>query len=58
MSGQNYCGLSIKWNYSTKYVDISMPGYIDRLLNKLQHKNKKFPQYAPHKWTEPAYGQK
>ena len=25
-SGTNYCGLSIDWHYSQRYVDTSMPG--------------------------------
>lgn len=48
----------MKWNYKDKYVDISMPNYINNLLSELKHKVKTFPQYAPHKWTEPAFGQK
>jgi hypothetical protein len=31
-TGANYCGLSIKWNYAKKCVDISMPGYITSTL--------------------------
>ena len=31
-NGTNYCGLTLKWNYALGYVDVSMPGYIPRLL--------------------------
>ena len=58
MAGTDYCGLSIKWNYPKNYVDISMPGYIASTLERLQHPKPKRPQYAPHQWTQPAYGQK
>ena len=58
MSGANYCGLKLNWNYREQYVDISMPGYITKLLHKLQHKTKKSPQFAPHEWTTPTYGAK
>lgn len=34
--GKKYCGLQITWNYDKHFVDISMPGYIDRLLHKFQ----------------------
>jgi hypothetical protein len=34
-----------------------MPGYITAMLNKYQHSPAKRPQYALHKWKEPAYGQ-
>ena len=57
-NGSDYCGLSIKWNYAEKYVDISMPGYIEATLERLQHPKPARPQHAPHLWTQPAYGQK
>jgi hypothetical protein len=38
------------WDYLLQHVDLSMPGY--------QHPPSKRPQYAPHIWTEPAYGQR
>jgi hypothetical protein len=34
-----------------------MPGCIKDALHKYQHPMPKFPQYAPHNWTVPAYGQ-
>ena len=30
--GKDYCGLHLDWNYTEKYIDISMPGYINCLL--------------------------
>ena len=58
MTGAHYCGLSLQWNYNNGFVDISMPGYIPKLLHKLQHKITKYPQFSPHKWTQPAFGKK
>ena len=58
MSGNNYCGLTIKWNYDEGHVDISMPGYIDNLLRKFPLPSLKQPQYAPYKWTTPKFGMK
>ena len=58
MSGSQYCGLHINWNYPAKYVDISMPNYVAKTLEKYQHPKPKKPQYAPHPWTEPTYGSK
>jgi hypothetical protein len=57
-AGTDYCGLSIKWNYAKGYVDISMPEYIEAMLERLQHPKPKRPQHAPHLWSQPAYGQK
>ena len=53
----HYCGFTIEWNYEKGYVDISMPKYIPALLQKLQHPKPAKPQYAPHPWVVPAYGQ-
>jgi hypothetical protein len=35
-----------------------MPGYIKDALHKFQHPFPKRPQYAPHNWTVPTYGQR
>jgi hypothetical protein len=58
LAGTDYCGLSIKWNYAKKYVDISMPAYVASTLERLQHPPPNRPRHAPHLWTQPAYGQK
>ena len=57
-TGKNYCGLTFNWNYDEGYVDISIPGYIEKALKRLQHKKSKRPQYSPHTWTQPSYGSK
>ena len=54
----NYLGLTIYWNYNKEYVDIFMPEYVEKLLNKLQHPKPKRTQYASHLWTLPAYGKR
>jgi hypothetical protein len=56
--GGLYCGITLHWDYVDKYVDLSMPGYIKDALHKCQHPLPKLPQYAPHNWTVPAYGQR
>ena len=33
--GPNYLGLTIDWNYSKKYDDISMPEYAKKALDRL-----------------------
>jgi hypothetical protein len=35
-----------------------MPGYVKYYLHKFQHPLPKRPQYAPHNWNVPAYGQR
>jgi hypothetical protein len=56
--GKLYCGIHIKWNYTTRTVDLSMPGYIAAALHKFQHPKLNRAQHAPHKWNEPIYGAK
>jgi hypothetical protein len=56
--GGLYCGITLNWDYANKHVDLSMRGYIKDALHKFQHPLPKRPQYAPHNWTVPAYGQR
>ena len=56
--GRNYLVLTIYWNYSEEYVDISMPDYVRKALDRVEHANPKRPQYAPHCWSVPAYGKR
>jgi hypothetical protein len=57
-SGGLYCGITLKWDYPNKHVNLSMPGYIKYALHKFQHPMPKRPQYAPHNCTVTAYGQR
>ena len=47
---RNYLGCTIDWNYNKEYVDISMPDYARKALDRLQHPKPKRPQYALHYW--------
>ena len=33
-TGDLYCGIKLKWDYVAQTLDISMPGYIKKLLQK------------------------
>ena len=46
--GSLYCGITLKWNYAARYVDISMPGYVNKLLARFDHKMPAKPQHSPH----------
>ena len=46
--GRNYLGLTIYWNYSEEYVNIPIPDYVRKALDRLQHPKPKRPQYDPH----------
>ena len=56
-SGQNYCGLTFDWEYKREFVDILIPDYIPKALDKFQHKPSK-PQYSPHVYHCPNNGSK
>ena len=52
-TGTKYLGLTLKWNYNKRYVDLSMPGYIERLLQRFSHSNPITPQHSPYPFTPP-----
>ena len=54
--GKHYCGLTLEWNYSKGFVDISMPGYVPKALLKFNHKLLNKRQYAPHTYYKPIFG--
>ena len=56
--GKNFCGLTLDWNYTKQYVDISMPKYVKSLLHKLQYAPTKYPQYSPHHFEPIIFGRK
>ena len=56
--GKHYCGLSFNWNYIEGYVDVSMPGYVQKTLQRLQHTPSTSPQYSPHQHVPIQYGTK
>jgi hypothetical protein len=51
--GTQYCGLALAWDYDKQTCDISMPGYIDRALQRFAHPKPTRPQRAPHAWQKP-----
>ena len=57
-TGSRYCGLTIKWDYTKRTCDISMPGYIKRALARFQHSAGRSPKHAPHPRQGPNYGAK
>ena len=56
--GKNFLGLTLKWDYINGHVDISMPGYIAKILTRFQHVTRRRTQNSPHEWRVPKYGQK
>ena len=52
-----FLGLTIKFNYANKTVNISMPGYVKKALLRFQHIAQR-QQQAPHQWNQTVYGRK
>ena len=56
-TGTRYCGLTLKWDYTNRTCDMSMPGYIERALQRFQHDTSMHkPEHSPHPWQRPTYG--
>eukprot|EP00804_Cyclotella_cryptica_P011478 CCRYP_016405-RA/>CCRYP_016405-RA protein AED:0.32 eAED:0.32 QI:0/0/0/1/0/0/3/0/516 len=54
-SGTLYCGIALQWDYLNKTVDISMPGYIKKVLQRFRHECSK-PQHSPYQCAPKQYG--
>ena len=57
-TGTRYCGLTLDWDYNARTCDISMPGYIERALQRFQRTAPTTPEDSPHPHTPPKYGAK
>jgi hypothetical protein len=55
-TGTLFVGLTLAWNYKTRTVDLSMPGYVAKALERFQHPVPKRPQHSPHDSQAPTYG--
>jgi hypothetical protein len=55
--GEKYCGLKLKWNYGRRTIEMSMPGYVERALQRFQHVVRQR-QDNPYKYIPPEFGAK
>jgi hypothetical protein len=46
--GNLYCGVKFKWDHNARTLDISMPGYIIKQLQKYKHASPPWPQLCPY----------
>jgi len=51
-------GVNLDWNYHRREVTCSMPDYIPKLLQRLQHETPSTPQHSPHPAPNITYGSK
>ena len=52
------CGIKLRWEYQNITVDLSIPGYITKLLQRFLHPIPKKPEHQPHRHVHPQYGTK
>ncbi len=55
-TGNLYCRIKLLWDYTARTLDISMPGYIKKLLHKYKHKMAKKLQHCPYTPAPKQYG--
>ena len=51
-----YTGISLKWDYSKRTVDLSMPGYVTAALQQFRHQLNNTRQSSQHHQVPPTYG--
>jgi Reverse transcriptase (RNA-dependent DNA polymerase) len=56
MEATKFCGISLQWDYHANHVTLSMPGYVEKALQRFTHKHPARAQHAPHWWSPPNYG--
>ena len=55
-TGSLYCGINLEWNYEARTLEISMPGYIKRQLQKYTHQAPNKPLESPYPAPPKKYG--
>ena len=57
-TGNKYIGITFDWDYINKRVHLSMPGYIEKALQRFGHERPRRLQFSPHPHVAPTYGAK
>jgi hypothetical protein len=55
-TGNLYCDITLKWDYTNRTVELSMPGYAAKALQRFEITPPIRPQHAPSPFSEPVYG--
>ena len=56
--GKRYCGLTIKWDYASRKVHLSITTYVKKTLQHFQHPPPMIPHNQPHPSVKKTYGAK
>ncbi len=57
-TGDLYCGIKLNWDYDARTLDILIPGYIKKDLQKYKHCMPAKPQHCPYSLVPKQYGSK
>jgi len=57
-TGNIFCSMTLNWDYVNGTVDMSMPGYVEKALNRFAHSPPTKPEDSPHHADPIIYGQK
>eukprot|EP00804_Cyclotella_cryptica_P007211 CCRYP_009751-RB/>CCRYP_009751-RB protein AED:0.29 eAED:0.25 QI:0/-1/0/1/-1/1/1/0/612 len=55
-TGDLYCGIKLDWNYDKHTLLISLPGYIQKVLQRFQHDKPDTPQCCPYQPHPKKFG--
>jgi hypothetical protein len=55
-TGSLYLAMTLNWDYIHSTIDISMPGYVAKALERFQHTPSSRAEHSPHAWSKPVYG--
>jgi Reverse transcriptase (RNA-dependent DNA polymerase) len=56
--GTLYCSITLDWNYDQHTVDLSMPDYVQMVLDDFNHVPTNRAKHQPHRHNPPQYGVK
>jgi hypothetical protein len=56
LEGDLYCGIALKWNYTKRYVDLTMVKYVMKQMTKYGHVAPLKPQHCPYSPNPIKYG--
>ena len=57
-TGSLYIGFTLQWNYKKRWVELSIPSYIEKSLIRFCIPLLAKPQHLPYDWLPPSYGAK
>jgi hypothetical protein len=55
-TGTLYAGITLKWDYISGTVDLSMPGYVQTMFKKIEHPIPTKPEHCPYQPHRAQYG--